>query len=196
LSAQPDHSVVIITTGFFTNIANLLRSGADLYSSLNGGQLIQQKVKMMISMAGGFPSGYEFNIHKDAASARYVLSTLKIPVIYSGFEIGRKIKVGLPLIHDTTITGSPVQDAFRIAIPQAREDSAGRMSWDETAVLVTAHGWEPFYTLHKGCIVVEEDGHNSWNDAAGLQAYLVEKADPSDVRSVIEQGIRHRPMNN
>jgi inosine-uridine nucleoside N-ribohydrolase len=43
LAAQPDHSVVIVSIGFLTNISNLLRSGPDQYSSLTGVELVNQK---------------------------------------------------------------------------------------------------------------------------------------------------------
>ena len=36
---------------------------------------------------------------------------------------------------------------FRISIPKAKEDSLGRMSWDETAVLVAIKGYSQYYTL-------------------------------------------------
>ncbi|MBD3287475.1 nucleoside hydrolase, partial [candidate division KSB1 bacterium] len=55
LSEQEDSSVVIITVGFMTNIADLLRSEADEYSSLNGIDLVRQKVIKWTCMGGGFP---------------------------------------------------------------------------------------------------------------------------------------------
>ncbi|MEJ0107085.1 MAG: hypothetical protein WDO19_33115 [Bacteroidota bacterium] len=45
---------------------------------------------------------------------------------------------------------SPAKDVFRICIPMAAEDSGGRMSWDETAVLVAVKGYSPWYTVEKG----------------------------------------------
>ena len=51
-------------------------------------------------------------------------------VIFSGFEIGEKIKVGLPLIHNSAaIQNNPTKDVFRISIPMDKQDSLGRMSW-------------------------------------------------------------------
>src|SRR6185369_2563850 len=61
LASQPDHSVTIITVGFLTNLANLLNSGKDQYSPLNGYDLVKRKVNRLVSMAGRFPSGGEFN---------------------------------------------------------------------------------------------------------------------------------------
>lgn len=40
LAAQPDASVTIITTGFFTNVAALLKSAPDKYSRLSGVALV------------------------------------------------------------------------------------------------------------------------------------------------------------
>jgi hypothetical protein len=124
-------------------------------------------------MGGRFPEGKEFNVDQDAASSRYVFSNWQTPVLFSGFEIGDKIKVGLPLIHNAQIQNSPVKNVFSICIPMAAEDSAGRRSWDETAVLIAVKGHQPFYNLHHGNIVVAEDGSNTWDDnGAQHQAYL------------------------
>jgi len=119
LSIQPDKSVTIITVGFLTNLKNLLQSKADMFSPLTGEQLVKQKVKQLVSMAGRYPEGSEFNINRDFPSAKYVYENWPTPVLFSGFEIGEKIKCGLPLIHNDTIVNSPVKDVFRISIPQA-----------------------------------------------------------------------------
>ena len=52
LSEQPDTSVVICTIGFFSNLRDLLQSGADEYSDLSGKELVAKKVKRLVSMAG------------------------------------------------------------------------------------------------------------------------------------------------
>ena len=195
LAKQPDKSVTIVTVGFLTNLSNLLQSKGDQYSKLNGIDLVKKKVKILISMAGRFPSGKEFNVEKDAKASQVVFSKWPTPVILSGFEIGMKIKVGLPLINNQTITQSPVKDVFRISIPKAAEDSAGRMSWDETAVLVAAKGYEHYYTVRKGLMLVAEDGSNTWIDGKGNHMYLVEKVPYELVRNEIEKLIQHIPRN-
>ncbi|SHM95916.1 Inosine-uridine nucleoside N-ribohydrolase [Mucilaginibacter sp. OK098] len=195
LASQPDHSVTIITVGFLTNLSNLLNTGADEYSSLTGKELVKKKVKQLVCMAGRFPSGSEFNVMKDAPSSKNVYENWDTPVIFSGFEIGVKIKAGLPLIHNSTIQNSPVKDAFRISIPMAAEDSLGRCSWDETAVLVAIRGYNLFYDLHKGKIVVAADGSNTWDDKGIGQAYLVEKADYKTVQDLINELIMHQPVS-
>ena len=72
LSEQPDTSVVICTIGFFSNLRDLLQSGADEYSDLSGKELVAKKVKRLVSMAGLFPEGKEFNVYCDVPASKVV----------------------------------------------------------------------------------------------------------------------------
>src|SRR6478752_4150373 len=74
LSQQPDNSVTIVTVGFLTNLANLMNSKPDKYSPLDGTTLIHKKVKRLVSMAGRFPEGKEFNVFMDSTSSQIVFS--------------------------------------------------------------------------------------------------------------------------
>ncbi|MFT4153183.1 nucleoside hydrolase [Parafilimonas sp.] len=195
LAIQPNNSVTIITVGFLTNLKNLLQSKADMFSPLSGEQLVKQKVKQLVSMAGRFPAGSEFNINKDFVAAKYVFDHFPAPVLFSGFEIGEKIKCGIPLIQNDSIEQSPVKDVFRISIPQAKEDSAGRKSWDETAVLVGVKGYKDWYTVQQGKIIIsDKDGSNTWmDDKTSKQYHLVEKAQPAVVQELIDRLIMYKP---
>lgn len=194
LSQQPDTSVTIITVGFLTNISNLLKSSADKNSPLTGKELVDKKVKKLVSMAGRFPEGSEFNIEIDAAASKYVFENFSRPVMLSGFEIGKDIKTGLPLIADSTMRNSPVKDVFRISIPLAAEDSAGRMSWDETAVLVGIKGHEPYYDLNAGEIVIDNKGYNKWKTGSAKHHHLVARSSPKEVEALINRLIMHQPV--
>jgi inosine-uridine nucleoside N-ribohydrolase len=194
LASQPDYSVTIITVGFLTNLARLLESGPDKYSNLNGPDLVKKKVIGLVCMAGRFPSGREFNLDQDAGSSKKVLDAWPGPILFSGFEIGQKIKTGLPLIHDNKIQRSPVKDVFSICIPMAAEDSAGRMSWDETAVFVAVKGWRNYYDLQMGDCLINSDGSNEWTNYAGRQAHLVEKKSPQEMATIINRWIMHGPV--
>ena len=193
LAAQPDHSVTIITVGFLTNISDLLRSAPDQYSNLTGKELVKQKVKQLVCMGGRFPEGSEFNLNQDRIASRLVFENLEVPVLFSGVEIGFRIKTGLPLVHNDRIRNSPVKDVFRICIPLDPQDKDGRPSWDETAVLVAIKGYQPWYTIKSGTIIMHPDGTNSWSDKPGIHSYLVEKQSPDVVRDVVDSLMQHQP---
>jgi pyrimidine-specific ribonucleoside hydrolase len=194
LATQPDHSVTIITVGFLTNLANLLTSTRDSYSSLNGYELVNRKVRNLVCMAGRFPSGREFNLAQDANASKKVLAQWPTSILFSGFEIGQKIKSGLPLIHNEQIQKSPVKDVFAICLPMAKEDSAGRMSWDETAVFVAVKGWQYYYDLQKGHCTINTDGINEWHPDGAAEAYLIERQSPLAMSEIINQLIMHQPL--
>lgn len=195
LAKQPDRSITVITVGFLTNLFELLKTGPDTYSPLSGKDLVKQKVKQLVSMAGKFPSGGEFNVDRHTEASKHVFETWPTEIIFSGFEIGQKIKTGLPLIHNNEIQNSPVKDVFRISIPMDKQDSIGRMSWDETAVLVAIAGYQPYYTLQRGKIVVSAaDGSNTWiNDDKGTHYYLIEKVPPAQVEKLLNDMMMHQP---
>jgi len=194
LAGQPDKSVTIVTVGFLTNLSDLLKSGPDVISPLNGKELAASKVKLLVSMAGGFPGGREFNIYIDSTASKHALDNWPGEVIFTGFEIGREIKTGLRLI-DSEISGSPVKDVFRISIPMSAEDRNGRMSWDETAVLIGVYGTEGFFDTKRGTIIVNTDGSNNWkDDPQGKHRYVIQKMPVPEMAWFIEERMMHIPV--
>jgi inosine-uridine nucleoside N-ribohydrolase len=195
LAAQPDHSVTIVTIGFLTNLSNLLRSSPDQISPLNGTDLVALKVKQLVSMAGRFPSGKEFNVYMDSTASVSCFSNWPTDIIFTGFEIGEKIKTGLQLIAQRG-ADNPVREAFRIAISYSKEDVYGRMSWDETAVLIAVYGAEPFFTTVKGTMKVNPDGSNGWEDnPTGKHSYVKFKMTPDSIANFIEARMMHNPLH-
>jgi len=194
LSQQPNKSVTIVTTGFLTNVYHLMTSGPDKYSKLNGRDLVRKKVKQLVCMAGRFPSGSEFNVNRDVPASQFVFANWKTPVLLSGFEIGMKIKTGLPITRNDAIKNSPVKDVFRISIPLSADDSAGRKSWDETAVLVAVKGYRPWYSIESGKMTVANDGSNTWAKQPRVHSYLVEEQSPEIVERLINMIIMHQPV--
>ncbi len=193
LAAQPDKSVTIVTVGFLTNLANLLASPADSDSKLTGRELVAQKVKRLVSMAGKFPAGREYNVFKDAAASKKVYDNWPTEIVFSGFEIGQKIKTGLPLVQNQNIQSSPAKDVFRISIPLDPEDKQGRMSWEQTAVLVAIKGASPYYTLKPGRFITLPDGSNRWDSTGEGHFYLVEKMPLAQVTALIDNYMMHQP---
>lgn len=194
LAAQPDGAVTIVTVGFLTNLANLLQSPADQYSPLRGTDLVKKKVKQLVCMAGWFPVGREFNVHKDSAASKIVFTGWPGTIIFSGFEVGVEVLSGLPLINNNAIQKSPVKDAFARSIPMSKQDSNGRMSWDETAVLIGIRGWSTYYTVQPGRFVIQEDGSNTWDSTGKGHFYVVKKMPVPEMAALINQLIMHQPV--
>ncbi len=194
LNIQPDKSVTIVTVGFLTNLNNLLKSGPDNISPLTGKELVNKKVKRLVSMAGKFPEGKEFNIYMDSTASKYVYENWPGEIIFTGFEIGWEIRTGLKLIK-SDIKNSPVKDVFRISIPLSEEDKYGRMSWDETAVLIGVYGTDGFFNTVSGKIIVNRDGSNTWeNDPNGKQFYVKQKMSVPQISAFIEARMMHQPV--
>ena len=194
LNNQPDKSVTIVTVGFLTNLANLLKSGPDNISSLMGKELVDRKVKRLVSMAGKFPEGKEFNIYMDSTASKYLYENWPGEIIFTGFEIGWEIRTGLKLIK-SEIKNSPVKDVFRISIPLSEEDKYGRMSWDETAVLIGVYGTDGFFDTVRGKIIVNADGSNTWdNNPDGKQFYVKQKMPVPQISEFIEARMMHQPV--
>ncbi len=192
LSQQKDHSVTIVSIGFLTNLSNLLNSKPDNFSDLPGMALVKRKVKKLVSMAGGFPKGREYNLLTDSVSSANVFNNWPTKVIFSGFEIGKNIKTGLGLINDNSLSG-PIKDIFSFCIPKAKEDSAGRSSWDETTVFVAIRGTKPYFGLKRGHIIIS-GGDNSWKDSKnGSQYYLTQSMPPKEISAILEMYMKE-PM--
>jgi len=194
LASQPDRSVTIITVGFLTNLADLLQSAPDKYSKLSGKELVRKKVKQLVCMAGSFPAGNEWNVRMDARSSEIVFDNWETPILFSGVEIGFTIKTGLPLISNNDIKNSPVKDVYRISIPISLQDSAGRMSWDQTAVLIAIKGYKPWWNIQTGKIKVAEDGSNTWENGSFLHSFLTPSQSPAIIRDLINKIMMHQPL--
>ncbi|MEI8226237.1 MAG: nucleoside hydrolase [Bacteroidota bacterium] len=195
LNNQPDNSITIVTVGFLTNLNNLLQSQPDNSCPLNGYDLVSKKVKMLVCMAGRFPAGREFNIYMDSAASEYVYKNWPGEIIFTGFEIGWEIRTGLQLIK-SDIKNSPVKDVFRISIPLSAEDKDGRMSWDETAVLIGVYGTEGFFDTVRGKVIVNPDGSNTWeNNPEGKHIYVKQKMAIKEMADFIEYRMMHLPVN-
>ena len=194
LAKQPARSVTIISVGFMTNLANLLVSRPDQYSPLSGRELVRQKVKHVVSMAGKFPGGREYNVHMDVKASTIVFTEWPTPVLLSGFEIGQQIHSGLPLTQNARIQNSPVKDVFALSMPQAKEDAGGRMSWDQTAVLVGVKGYSPYYTVQSGRLIMNADGSNGWDRLGKGHQYLIPNRSPAQVEKLINDLMQHQPI--
>jgi hypothetical protein len=191
LAKQPDASVVLVTVGFLTNVANLLDSPGDEASGLTGGELVRQKVRLWVCMGGGFPTGQEYNLMRDAATARQAVANWPRPIVFSGFEIGEPIQTGAALRG--TSENNPVRRAYQLF-----NDLENRSSWDQTAVLYAVRGpagkLADVWDLHTGgTIEILPDGSNRWQDMPERNHAYLERKQPSDEVAKTIEGLMVQP---
>jgi hypothetical protein len=184
LSEQPDSSVVIVTVGFITNLEDLLKSEADGYSSLNGVELVQKKVKRWVCMGGGYPSsGGEFNFNRDAEATQYAIENWPKPVLFSGFEIGSPIHTGASLA--LTPESNPIRRAYELAGGYV---GSTRSSWDQTAVLAAVRDPLLYWDLETdGYCHVFSNGANEWRTSPDKDhAYLIARVSNAEMVEIID----------
>src|ERR1035437_5670967 len=160
LSRQPDRSVVMVQVGYFSNFAALLDTPGDKLSPLVGRDLVQQKVKLLSVMAGGFQTNLhdrEFNVVMDLPASRRLVPNWPTPIVWSGFEIG--IAVPYPAVSIERDFGyvphHPAAEAYCLYNPPPHE----RPTWDLTSVLCAVRPDRGYFGLSSpGRVTVEEDG--------------------------------------
>jgi inosine-uridine nucleoside N-ribohydrolase len=195
LAAQKDHSVVIVTVGFMSNLADLLKSKPDQYSKLPGKELVAKKVSKWVAMAGAFPQGTEFNVNQHTKASMYVFENWPTPILFSGFEIGVNIMTGHKVATQGT-KGSPVQWAYQYCLSTYEgHQSQNRNSWDHTAVLCAVRNPEKyFYVIDKGTFVCNADGSNTWNaDKDSQHSFLVHKYPYQKIADVLDDLMLYEP---
>ncbi|HPE76329.1 MAG TPA: nucleoside hydrolase [Draconibacterium sp.] len=171
LSAAADTSITIVTVGPLKNIERLLQSKADKYTSLNGSELISKKVKEFVIMGGKFPKGddeWNFNGNMPGVT-KYVLNNLKVPVVFTGFELGVQIKTGK--IFNGIDEETPLYKGFMYFsqhAPWIKDQYKGKIldnsTFDQTAVLYAVNGgvgvlWEK---ITGGFCEADNKGGNKW----------------------------------
>lgn len=142
LAQQADTSVTIISTGFSTNLARLLDTPADEYSDLTGAELVEKKVKILVTMAGALANQTtpEYNIIRDIPAASKVFSEWPGPVVTSPFEVGIQINYpGKSIAEDFAWAEThPMVEGYKAYLPMPYD----RPTWDLTSVLYAVEGPE------------------------------------------------------
>ncbi|CAO2650807.1 Nn.00g091040.m01.CDS01 [Neocucurbitaria sp. VM-36] len=207
LASADNHSLHIISIGFLTNLADLLRSEADHISALSGVKLLEAKVSELIIMGGQYPSGWEFNFGgSDPNSTAYVLDQWPktVAVTFSGGELGGSIISGQNLMVDPS-TDSPILAAYQWYVGRG---SIARETWDPITVLYGIVGLEGFSKLgmqpllkyanrHGYNTITANNGSNSWiNDTSVNNQHWLELANGvtnTSMAWVIDNFLIHPP---
>jgi inosine-uridine nucleoside N-ribohydrolase len=174
LAQQPDGSVVIVQTGFSTNLARLLASPADSTSPLSGRELAARKVRLLVAMAGNYVSTKpEFNVETDVPAAKKLFAEWPTPIVVSGYEVGDSMLFPATSIeHDFSyVPDHPVAEAYRLLMKMPYN----RPTWDLTAALYAVWPDRGFFDLSApGKITVLPDGGTQFTaDPNGKQRYMI-----------------------
>ncbi|WP_339729419.1 nucleoside hydrolase [uncultured Gimesia sp.] len=179
LAAQADQSVVLVVVGFSTNIMRLLQSPGDEFSPLSGQELVAQKVKLLSQMMGRFDKGkpdsfHEYNVRVDVPAARslYELWPDKIPVVVSGWEVGRAIQNrATSILNDYNyIKHHPVKIGYELWHQMPYD----RPTYDLTSVLYAVRPDRNYFGLSApGKFRINAQGKLEYSaDPKGKQHYL------------------------
>lgn len=182
LAAQPDHSVVLVTIGFFTNVSRLLDSPPDDVSELTGLDLFARKVRFVSSMAGNFRpeentgpdvGNPEFNIRTDVPAAQNFVSRCPAPIFFSGFEVGAAVRFPSTAIEELLVENPdhPIAAGYAAYLPMPYD----RQSWDQTAVLQAVRPEaEYFESSSAGTVKIDDEGYITFEPSEkGLHRHLI-----------------------
>lgn len=173
LSSADDHSMNIISIGFLTNLADLLRSKSDDVNSMSGPDLISAKVSELVVMGGYYPSGWEFNFGgEDPDATAYVVENWPkdVPITYSGGELGGEIFSGQSLTEHSP-PDSPILAAYQWYVGRC---STLRESWDPLTTLYGILGLDGFERIgvKSPLAFANEFGYNSITSSNGSNAWV------------------------
>lgn len=182
LAAQPDNSVVIVTVGYLTNIADLLRLPAS-GDQPSGRELVEKKVRLWACMGGNFIGRPVYddvhlsnnNFTFDRTNSLYAVNNWPKPLTFVGREIGSVpsgLKVGANLKR--LPEDNPIRFGYAVWF---RGEPQDRHVADQTTVLFAVRGLRDYWDEEtQGYMDLEPDMKFHWrDDRDSQQSYLLKK---------------------
>jgi inosine-uridine nucleoside N-ribohydrolase len=168
LVGQADGSVVIAESGYSENLAALISSPGDAISPLSGRDLIAKKVKLLMILAGGYPSrSSETNLAGNPAAAQAVAANWPTKVVWSGYEIGDALHTG-----DTISRVHPSNSPVRVSYEAFVGPKKWTYSYDLIAVYYAVRPGGSLVEHGPGTNTIDSNGGNAFTPGAGNQYYL------------------------
>lgn len=194
LPTQEDNSVVIVSVGFSTNLIKLLETQADEYSPLSGRELVKQKVKLLVTMAGNFENEefHEYNVMKDVPAAKVIFETWPTPVVTSPFELGIQTCYPASSIEKDFDWAelNPIVEAYKSYLPMPYD----RPMWDPTALMYAVEGEKWFTMSPNGQISITDEGSTLFTATSdGDRKYMM--VDTLQAKAIIEHFVELIPFN-
>jgi hypothetical protein len=204
LMAQPERSVVIVTVGDLTNIADLLKLPAE--DGLPGGmELARTRARMWVCMGGNFigrPAHDDLaltnnNFTGDKAGSLHAIRHWPTRLVFVGREIGSVpsgLKAGarlqqLPADH-------PVRVGYEAYFGGVAKD---RHVADQTSVLYAVRGLRDYWEIEaEGFMDLQPDMTFTWSYAQDRHEHLLKRrtdtaAADRMIERTIEELMMHRP---
>ena len=159
LAEQPDKSVSIISIGFLTCLAQLLESGADEYSSLNGVELVRRKVKCIYIMGGAFSQEFEseYNVGQGTEFSQtfFRLWPNDVDMMISPGEVGDAVYYQPEqVIADISWTDRhPIRQVYLMD----DYDDPGQRMWDPLTVIQAIEGDAAFLLSERGIVSIDSN---------------------------------------
>ncbi len=185
LAAAKDHSVAIVTTGFFNNLQALMQSGPDAVSPMNGMDLIRAKVRLLSCAAGCYPKGDEFNFRVEPLAANFVITNWPVAAVYDGYDVGQSIYSGAGL---EKTANNPIRRGFELTFFGPYPTWGQLMVHYAVRTAESQDLWDYHRTGHNN---VDTTGHNWWSeDGDRNQAYMLE-IERAPIQQTIETLVMH-----
>jgi hypothetical protein len=188
LSAEPDGCVTLVTVGYLTNVADLLKDPAGP-GRLSGVDLVRAKVARWVCMGGNFvgrPAKDDLklgnnNFTYDKAASLYAVRNWPVDLVFVGREIGSVpsgLKAGARL-KELPAT-SPIRRGYELYFGGQAKD---RHVADQTTVLYAVRGLRDYWAMEPlGRMDLQPDMTFAWepstgdaNGAGGRHRYLLKR---------------------
>ena len=158
LSAQPDHSVNIVSIGFLSCLAQLLESEPDSYSSLSGVELVRSKVKCIYMQGGVFGEAVEpdFNFAQGITFAKTFFRNWprEVDMIFSPMEVGQDVEyTPEQVVTDVSWTDThPIKQVY-----MHYDCNTGQRMWDVMSVIQAVEGDALFSLSARGTVQLTDN---------------------------------------
>ena len=162
LALSADTSVCIIGIGPLTNLARLLDSPADEYSSLTGVELVRQKVRRLDFMGGDYNahSSAEWNILQDSVASRKVIKSWPTLMVASGFEIGNKVRYPA----SSVVSDFDASHPLRVGYENFMRMPYNRPCWDLIPIInLVEHNSNMLRESENGRIILDDKCRTRFN---------------------------------
>ncbi|HCE46212.1 MAG TPA: nucleoside hydrolase [Lentisphaeria bacterium] len=189
LADAEDCSITVLTIGYMSNLADLLKTGPDSISGLDGSGLVGKKVRRWVCMGGNFPEDPakdNVNFTRDPASALYAIRNWPGEIIFTGREIGHRIFIGDKLKN--TPLSNPVRRSYQLHRERFKLGHWNHHTADPCAVLYAVRDLGDYWDVETGGYIdIQNDCSFKWIPSPkGRMGYLIQKMDRKELGAIME----------